>query len=134
MEQVLKAENDIKKIFKFFKDYSNKYFNIECCGFLGYQDGNFIAEMVANRSPEPNLYFSIDPVDFIKFTTQYNIIAIFHSHTNVDAEFSDFDKESCDSLCIPYLMYSVQENKFSFYIPETHEIDVNILDKVKGAL
>ena len=115
MEQVLKAESNIKNIFKFFKDYSNKYFNIECCGFLGFKDGNFIAQMVPNRSPEPNLYFSIDPIDFVKFTTEHEIIGIFHSHTNVDAKFSDFDKESSDSICIPYLMYSVQENKFSFF-------------------
>ena len=134
MEQVSKAENDLKKIFKFFKDYSDKYFNTECCGFLGIKDGCFIAQIVPNRSPEPNLYFSIDPIDVVKFSNENQIIAIFHSHTNVDAEFSDFDKESCNCICIPYLMYSVQENKFSLYIPETHEIDVNILDKVKGAL
>lgn len=134
MAQVLKIEDDLDKVFKFFKKHCDTYFNTECCGFLGIKNNQFIGEITANRSPNPNLFFYIDPMDFIKFSTENELIAIFHSHTNTDAVFSDWDKEASEAACVPYLVYSVQQNKFAFYIPENHEIDVNILDKVKGLL
>lgn len=134
MEQVSKTESDLSKIFKFLKEYSKKYFNTECCGFIGMKNNEFAAQMVPNRSPDPFVFFYIDPMDFMRFSEQYDIIAIFHSHTNTDAIFSEWDKEASEAACIPYLVYSVQENKFAFYVPENHEIDVNILDKVKGLI
>lgn len=134
MEQAIEVENNLLDIFKFFKEYSKTYFNTECCGFLGKKNDQFVAKMVNNRSPEPNLYFCVDPVDFIKFCEDNEIIAIFHSHIDGDASFSEEDKNASECTCIPYLLYSLKENKFAFYVPENNEVDVKILDKVKGFL
>lgn len=134
MEQLLKIESNLPDILKFFKEYADLYKNIECCGFLGKKKKKFIGQIVPNRSPEPNLFFCVDPVDFLKFSSENQMVAIFHSHIDSNALFSEQDKESSDAICIPYLLYSVWENKFSFYIPENTEVDVKILKKVKGLL
>ncbi len=134
MDKVLKIDHNLSEIFKYFKDHSDRYFNTECCGFLGFKEDQFIAQMAENRSPEPQSFFCVDPVDYLKFCHDYTMIAIFHSHINTNAVFSESDKFASEAICLPYLMYSVQENKFSLYIPENHEIDVSILEKVQGLL
>jgi proteasome lid subunit RPN8/RPN11 len=134
MEQVFETENNLVEVLNFFKKYSTKYFNTECCGFLGKRGDKFVGQMVDNRSPEPDLYFCVDPIDFVKFSENHDVIAIFHSHINNGAIFSEEDKNASESICIPYLLYSIMEKKFVFYIPENHEVDVKILDKVKGLI
>jgi proteasome lid subunit RPN8/RPN11 len=134
MELHTKVENNFENILQFLKDHSDRYFNIECCAFVGLKDENFIIQILANRSPEPNSFFCVDPLDFLKFKSENELLFIFHSHPNTSAEFSEMDKANAEACCLLSLVYSVVDNKFALYEPQSHEIDVNILNKVKGYL
>jgi proteasome lid subunit RPN8/RPN11 len=89
---------------------------------------------VANRSPEPMSFFVIDPVDYLTFASKYSPLFLFHSHPHTESSFSEMDKASSESSCLPFLMYSVQDDKFALYVPENHDLDVNTLNKVKGLI
>lgn len=134
MELHIKVESDFKDILKFLKDHSDRYFNIECCAFVGLRNGVYISQILANRSPEPNSFFCVDPLDFLKFKSENELLFIFHSHPHTSADFSEMDKSNAEACCLLSLVYSVVDNKFALYEPQNHEIDVNILNKVKGYL
>lgn len=134
MELPTKNANNFSDILTFLKEYSDRYFNIECCGFIGLKDGNFVAEILPNRSPEPNSFFCVDPLDFLRFKSENELLFLFHSHPNSDTEFSDLDMANADACCIASIVYSVITQKFAIYEPQNHEVDVNILNKVKGLL
>jgi proteasome lid subunit RPN8/RPN11 len=134
MELPTKVANNFKDILQFLKDHSDRYFNIECCGFVGIKNGDFVAEILPNRSPEPNSFFCVDPLDFLRFKSENELLFLFHSHPNSDTEFSDLDKANADACCILSIVYSVLTQKFAIYEPQEHEVDVNILNKVKGLL
>ena len=134
MELHIKVESDFKDILKFLKDHSDRYFNIECCAFVGLRNGVYISQILANRSPEPNSFFCVDPLDFLKFKSENELLFIFHSHPHTSADFSEMDKANAEACCLLSLVYSVVDNKFALYEPQNHEIYVNILNKVKGYL
>ena len=134
MELHIKVESDFKDILKFLKDHSDRYFNIECCAFVGLRNGVYISQILANRSPEPNSFFCVDPLDFLKFKSENELLFIVHSHPHTSADFSEMDKSNAEACCLLSLVYSVVDNKFALYEPQNHEIDVNILNKVKGYL
>ena len=92
------------------------------------------AQIVANRSPQPMEYFIIDPLDYLEFVSKYTPLFIFHSHPHTESSFSEVDKAGSEGACIPFIMFSVQDNKFALYVPENHELDVNTLNKVKGLI
>jgi proteasome lid subunit RPN8/RPN11 len=135
MELPTKTDRSFKKILNFLKDYSNHYFNIESCGFVGINKKNqYVAQIVANRSSEPMHYFVIDPLDYLNFIEDNNILFVFHSHPQTDSSFSETDQTNCEAMCVPFLLYSVHSDKFSIYIPQNHKTDVNILNKVQGII
>jgi len=134
MELPTKIAADFQEILFFLKDYSNKHCTIECCAFIGRKDGQFVAQVLANRSPDPNSFFCVDPLDYLKFKNDKEFLFIFHSHPSSDEEFSELDMANADACCLASLVYSVLTDKFAIYEPQNHEIDVNILNKVKGLL
>jgi proteasome lid subunit RPN8/RPN11 len=135
MELPSATERSLKKAFEFCANYSKNYFNTECCALIGLKGkSQYYVQIVANRSPEPMSFFTIDPVDYLNFASQYKVLFIFHSHPHTESSFSDLDKENSEAVCVPFLMYSVQDNKFALYIPENHELDVNTLTKAKGLI
>jgi proteasome lid subunit RPN8/RPN11 len=134
MELPTKIANNFKDILSFLKDHSNKYCTIECCAFIGIKDDKFVAQILANRSPDPNSFFCVDPLDFLRFKSENELLFIFHSHPSSNEEFSDLDIANADACCLVSLIYSLLTDKFAIYEPQNHEIDVNILNKVKGLL
>lgn len=134
MDNLSVRDKSLKKVLEFLKEYSSKYFNVECCAFVGKNENQYVAEFVTNRSPYPNSFFCIDPVDFLKFKNQNNIICLFHSHPSSDETFSEQDIDNSEATCLPFLVYSLPANKFSLYEPKTSESDVNTLNKVKGLI
>ena len=134
MELPTKIANNFKDILYFLKDHSNKYCTIECCSFIGIKDGKFVAQILANRSPDPNSFFCVDPLDFLRFKSENELLFIFHSHPSSNEEFSELDMANADACCLVSLIYSLLTDKFAIYEPQNHEIDVNILNKVKGLL
>jgi proteasome lid subunit RPN8/RPN11 len=127
-------DKSLQNILNFLKEHSSKYFNIECCAFVGKNKNNYIAEFVPNRSPEPNLFFCIDPVEYLRFQSENEIICLFHSHPSSDENFSEQDENNSEATCLPFLVYSLPSDKFSLYEPKINESNVNILNKVKGLI
>lgn len=135
MELPSATERSLKKAFEFCANYSKNYFNTECCALIGLKGkSQYHVQIVANRSPQPMEFFIIDPVDYLNFISKYTPLFLFHSHPHTESSFSEMDKASSESSCLPFLMYSVQDDKFALYIPENHELDVNILTKAKGLI
>lgn len=129
------TDRSLNKILNFCKNYSREYFNVECCILIGINEkSKYCAQVVANRSPQPMEFFIIDPLDYLNFELNHKVLFIFHSHPHTESSFSEIDKSNCEAICIPFLMYSVQDDKFSLYVPQTSEVDVNILNKAKGLI
>jgi len=134
MHNLSVRDKNFKKILEYLENYSKEYFNIECCALIGKNKNTYTAEFVANRSPDPNLFFCIDPVDFLKFKNENEIVCVFHSHPNSDETFSEQDINNSEAVCLPFLIYSLVTNKFSLYEPKIIESNVNTLKKVKGLI
>jgi proteasome lid subunit RPN8/RPN11 len=127
-------DKNLKNILAFLKEHSQKYFNIESCAFVGKNKNTYVAQFAPNRSPEPNLFFCIDPVEYLRFQSENEIICLFHSHPSSDESFSEQDKNNSEATCLPFLVYSIPCDKFSLYEPKIIESNVNTLKKVKGLL
>ena len=119
----------IEESLLFFIKASLSQQTIEICGFLGEKDGEYFPLIVKNKHSNPKEHFSIDPLEYLRFSNQHNLICVFHSHITGDSSASSFDKVNSDNTLVPFLIYSLSEKKFSIYEPENHEC--NILDLKK---
>jgi proteasome lid subunit RPN8/RPN11 len=117
----------IKEALQYFVNQSLFCRTIEICGFLGRKDGEYECRIVKNKHPKPSEFFSIDPVEYLKFSREFEFVAIFHSHIQGDSSASDFDKVNSDNTLVPFLIYSIPEKKFGLYEPPEHESDVTEL-------
>ena len=115
------------------KKYSKSSKFAEVCGFVGYKDG-FIFKTVQNHNKEPQKYFSISPLDYLSFKKSNELVAVFHSHLNSDCEASEFDKVSAKNVCLPFLIYSITEDKFSIHVPENSETPEDKLELLREVL
>ncbi len=113
---------NIKTCLDFFKQESFAAPNREIVGFLGEKNGKPFAKIVKNRAQDPQNFFSVDPLEMLQFKSEYNFLAIFHSHIYGDSQFSDFDKVTADNCCIPFVVYSIPEAAFNIYCPPDCEV------------
>ena len=106
---------------------------IEVCGFLGFNRKKeaYVVQNEKNVSQDPSDYFMIDPLNYLIFKENYDLLAVYHSHINTDAEPSEFDVKMSENCCIPFLIYSIETKKFNLYKPQNLEIDVNIYNRFK---
>lgn len=111
-------KDNLKTCLEFFRAESCSCSNREIVGFLGLRDGKPVAKIVKNRAPDPQNYFAVDPLEMLEFQTANEFLAIFHSHIYGDSQFSDWDTKTSDNCLIPFVVYSLSENKFNIYIPE----------------
>lgn len=116
---------------EFFKAESIGCPNREVVGFLGIKDGKPVAKLVSNRSPNPQEYFMVDPIEQLIFGRENNFILVFHSHIYGDSSFSEFDTACSDNLLLPFLVYSIPDGKFNLYVPPNHKSDEQTLNLLK---
>lgn len=122
--------DNMKEILKAYAK-SSKF--AEVCGFIGYNNG-LIFKSVHNHNKEPQKYFSVSPLDYLSFRRGNEFVAVFHSHLNSDCEATEFDKISAENVCLPFVIYSLTEDKFSIYVPENSEISEEKLKLLKEVL
>lgn len=104
----------------------------EVCGLLGQtKDGKFIYKRMQNRSKDPASYFIVDPYDYLKFIKDYFAVAIFHSHIAGDEKASEFDEKTSENCCLPFIIYSINTEKFFIYEPQYKDYDVNHINRLK---
>ncbi len=101
----------------------------EICGFV-YYENEFKFQKAKNFATEMD-FFEIHPKQFLDFKKNKNLVAIFHSHIDSPAEMSIHDKESCSNCLFPYLIFSLETEKFCFYYEDDFEPDQELIKKLE---
>lgn len=136
MQETVVQHKSISEI----KDFiiNNSFINMkkEICGFLGFDEDSkkYIATIEKNESPEPERLFIINPVNYLNFKSNYSLISVFHSHVMYDEKPSAFDIKMSESLCLPFIIFSINSKKFHIYEPQNKDYDVKILERIKAKL
>jgi len=118
---------NIKEALQYFKTQSLFAPTVEICGLLGKSGENYIPVILKNKHSDPKNYFAIDPLEYLKFSRENEMVAVFHSHCIGDSQPSDFDKANSENTEMPFLIYSLPEKKFSLYQPEDHTCNIKEL-------
>lgn len=124
---------NIKESLQQIVDESESNCFIEICGFLGFdrEKKAYIIQNQKNIAEDPSKHFMIDPLSYLLFKERYDLLAVYHSHINSDAEPSEFDIKMSNTCCIPFLIYSTETKKFHLYEPQNLETDVIIHNRFK---
>ena len=121
-----------KDLIFFLKESSECNLLTELCYLIGIDnDQKLICETMQNRSKNPELYFAIDPYEYLMFLKKYKLLFIFHSHLCGDEKPSEFDIKTSENCCYPFVIYSICSEKFSIYEPKNKDYDVNIMERLK---
>lgn len=124
---------NIKEALQVIVDDSESNSFVEICGFLGFdrEKETYVVQIQKNVAEDPSKHFMIDPLDYLFFKEKYDLLAVYHSHINTDAEPSEFDVKMSNNCCIPFLIYSIETKKFDLYEPQNLETDVNTYNRFK---
>tara|TARA_R110002074_G_scaffold120089_1_gene253586 strand:+ start:527 stop:922 length:396 start_codon:yes stop_codon:yes gene_type:complete len=124
---------NIKQALQVIVDESESNSFIEICGFLGFdrEKEAYVVQNEKNVAEDPSKHFMIDPLNYLLFKERYDLLAVYHSHINTDAEPSEFDVKMSNNCCIPFLIYSIETKKFDLYEPQNLETDVNTYNRFK---
>lgn len=124
-----------EELIAFLKNESECSLQAELCALIGLNEQKiFCYRQMQNRSKEPNLYFLVDPYDYLSFINKYEMFGIFHSHLVGDENPSEFDIKTSNNSCYFFLIYSIITEKFSIYEPHHKDYDVNIMQRIKEIL
>lgn len=120
----------------FLINHSRKNTVSEICGFIGFDipSKQYVATIEKNQASDPKSYFAINPINYLKFKNAYSLIGVFHSHVIGDESASEFDIKMSESCCLPFIIYSINSNKFNIYEPQNKDYNVNILERIKVKL
>ena len=140
LEQIDMEDKILNKSFVVIKNFLTTHASLnsinEICGFIGYDESSkkFVATIEKNQAVDPKSFFSINPVNYLKFKKDYSLIAVFHSHVAGDESPSEFDIKMSESCCLSFIIYSINTNKFYIYEPKNQDYDVKILERIKAKL
>jgi len=117
------------------KELAHRNFKREVCGFLGFdkKKNEYVVKLEENISPEPSQHFIINPLNYLLFKEDFEMVAVFHSHIIGDETQSEFDVKMANNCCQPFLIYSLNSKKINIFIPKTIEGDVTRLERIKAA-
>lgn len=131
-DKIFSSEKDL---FEFMAREAEESLLAEICAMVGTNKaGDLIYRQMQNRSKDPNMYFMIDPYDYLRFIKEYRVFGVFHSHLAGNEEPSDFDIKTSENCCLVFLIYSTITEKFSIYEPRLRDYDVNTVQRLKEAL
>jgi proteasome lid subunit RPN8/RPN11 len=131
MDNVKKTKN-IKTALKAIACWSKVNQGIEICGFIGFDTNQqkYVCKLEKNCSSEPTHFFAIDALNYLIFKNKYSMISVFHSHILGDENPSEFDIKMSENCCIPFLVYSLNTDKFKIYEPRSSECDSQQLQEL----
>lgn len=132
-----KFENrSFTKCLEKIKEWSQKHHSIEVCGFMGYNEEGrkYIVTLEKNSSPQPDTYFVLDPLSFLVFKQQNEVIGIYHSHIVGDEKPSEFDIKMSENCCIPFWIYGLDTQKISVHEPIHKEYNVKVFKRAKARI
>lgn len=110
------------------KIWSHQYPTQEMCGFLGFDDSRkeYVISLEDNIAQDPQNYFAISPVRFLKFKSTYKMMAVWHSHIYGSEEPSLFDERMAEGCQYPFFIYSCQTKTTGIFIPENSKHEISI--------
>ena len=135
MEQTIHIKG-VKKALNKIKEIAHCSFKREICGFLGFDHNKkeYLIQVEENVSEDPSNFFLINPLSYLLFKDEYEMIGVFHSHIMGAETASEFDIKMSENCCQPFIIYSLNSKKINIYTPKTNEVDVNILNRIKAAV
>jgi proteasome lid subunit RPN8/RPN11 len=92
----------------------------EVCGYIIIRnDDTAKSELIPsnNKVDHPSLGFRVEPDAYLKATSLGSIVALYHSHPMGPEEPSEADVICCNRLQIPFLIYSIERDKFKMVQP-----------------
>jgi proteasome lid subunit RPN8/RPN11 len=124
------------KIAHFIKSNSHLHSSNEICGFIGWdkEEEKFVVNLEQNHSPDPKNFFTISPASYYQFAKKYDMLGIFHSHIMGDEQASEFDIKMSEASCLPFIIYSLNTQKFNIYEPHSLDLNVKALARLKEKL
>lgn len=114
---MLDTLNKYKEITEAIVEHAKTEAPRECCGLVISFKGKPQYYPCKNIHPEYN-NFLLDPSDYIAAETKGDVLAVVHSHVQHLAKFSSFDIASINKGNVPWILYSLQDNKFVEKYPE----------------
>jgi len=66
--------------------------------------------------------FMISPEVFLSALNKYEVLAVYHSHVDVPPNPSGYDLRQSESLCLPFVIYSVKCDDLYIHIPESFPV------------
>jgi proteasome lid subunit RPN8/RPN11 len=124
----------ISKIRDFIVNSCNEQTSQEVCGFIGYNGSEYLATVEKNDSIDPKNFFVINPVSYLMFAENNDMLAVFHSHILGDETPSEFDVKMAEACRIPFVIYSLNTKKFYIYEPSSCELNVKAFTRLKEHL
>ncbi len=122
----------IEDLISFLKKEAEYSLFAELCALIGFNKNNEIVyRKMQNRSKNPEIFFMIDPYEYLEFINEFKIISVFHSHLVGSEEPSEFDRKTSENCCLAFIIYSVCSEKFFIYEPQYKDYDVNIIQRLK---
>ncbi len=106
----------------------------EVCGFVYMKDGEFDIIPLKNKAENPQITFYIPSKDFLYYKRNFDLVAVYHSHTIGDAKESDFDIKTSDLICYPFVIFSITNSDFHIYKPAISEVLTENIDLLEGKL
>ena len=107
----------IKSVFLSYIKRISSFHQKEICGLVA---GNFLF-FVKNISPDPFSTFYVDPVKYLEVSGSRNIDFCFHSHPITSCAPSLADIELANNSLLPFLIFSLPEDRFALYNPKNEE-------------
>ena len=95
----------------------------EACGIIGIVKGKkqyFPCKNLAKESED----FILDPTDYISVKRRADIFAIVHNHIDWTNEASENDKKYCNSLGVPYYIFSYPDMQLNILEPQVKVNDL----------
>lgn len=105
------------------KDHFDKEYPKEGCGVLSVVKGKkqwFPCTNIATNNDD----FIMDSEEYIKLLTTTDIVGIVHNHIGSSSEPGETDKVACNTLGIPYYIFSYPDMNLTVLEPENNTTDL----------
>lgn len=101
-------------------NHSKKQNPLEACGFIVEKNGDLDVIECQNISSDPLNNFKISANEFLAIKHFYNILYLYHSHTE-EENFSIMDKKVSEEAKIDLVLYILNKNEFKHYSSNNSE-------------
>ena len=113
-----------KGFYDYIKESAQKFSNEEVCGLvLKNFSGEIFVRPCANIHKDKKSGFMVSPEVFLEIVNKYKVLAVYHSHVDALPDPSVHDLCQSESLCLPFIIYSVKYDDFYIHIPESFPIE-----------